>query len=124
MTQTGALNRGFVREVAERWPGWWAAEIFGPPHRETDVTPLMELHELLRALRIIRRRGSQVTTTKKGRSLQANPPALLQLLTNALIDGDSFDAACAELTAALLIAGTEVDYSDAIPGRDPADARD
>jgi hypothetical protein len=40
LTQTGALNRALVREVAERWPSWWAADLFGPPHREDDVTPL------------------------------------------------------------------------------------
>lgn len=117
LTQTGALNRAFVREVAERWPGWWAAEIFGPPHRETDVTPLIELDDLLRRLRLIRRRGSRVASTKQGRALRADPPALLQVLVNELFEGDGFETACAELAAALLIAGVEADYSDAIPER-------
>lgn len=38
LTQTGALNRALVREVAERWPSWWEADLFGPPHREDDET--------------------------------------------------------------------------------------
>jgi len=91
LTQTGALNRAFVREVAEHWPGWWAAELFGPPHRATDVTPLVELDGLLRALRLIRRRSSRVATTKRGRALQADPPALLQVLVNGLFEGETFD---------------------------------
>lgn len=33
LTQTGALNRALVREVAERWPSWWEADLFGPPRR-------------------------------------------------------------------------------------------
>ena len=34
LTATYALARAVVREAAERWPGWWDAELFGPPHRE------------------------------------------------------------------------------------------
>ncbi|MGP0035099.1 MAG: hypothetical protein ACLP4R_11080 [Solirubrobacteraceae bacterium] len=33
LTQTYALARVVVREAAERWPGWWNAELFGVPHR-------------------------------------------------------------------------------------------
>ena len=117
LTQTGALNRAFVREAAERWPGWWAAEVFGPPHREADVTPLLEIDGLLRAVRLIRRTGSRVASTKKGRAIQSRPPALLQILVSGLFEGDTFGTACAELAAALLIAGVKADYSDAIPER-------
>jgi hypothetical protein len=45
LTQTHALARVVVREAAERWPGWWDAELFGPPHRETDLAVLSALHE-------------------------------------------------------------------------------
>jgi hypothetical protein len=34
LTQTNALARSVVREIAERWPDRWNAELFGPPHRE------------------------------------------------------------------------------------------
>ncbi len=37
LTQTHALARAVVREAAERWPHWWHAELFGPPHREADL---------------------------------------------------------------------------------------
>jgi hypothetical protein len=59
LTQTGALNRALVREVAERWPGWWDPELFGAPDREDDLALLCELHGLLRGLRLVRRTGPQ-----------------------------------------------------------------
>ena len=66
LTQTGALNRALVHEAAERWPGWWNAEIHGPPHRETDVALLHELHHQLRHLRLLRRAGRRLLTTARG----------------------------------------------------------
>src|SRR2546425_6748320 len=44
-TQTYALARAVVREAAERWPHWWDAELFGPPHPEADVPVLQALHD-------------------------------------------------------------------------------
>lgn len=46
LTQTGALNRALVREAVERWPAWWRSDLFGPPNREDEVTPMHELHGL------------------------------------------------------------------------------
>src|SRR5439155_19801702 len=60
LTQTGALARSVVRDAAERWPSWWNAELFGPPHREADVAVLQALHEGLRRVRLLRRRGRQL----------------------------------------------------------------
>jgi hypothetical protein len=57
LTQTNALARAVVREAAERWPDWWDAELFGAPHREADLAVLSALHEGLRRLRLVRRRG-------------------------------------------------------------------
>jgi hypothetical protein len=45
LTQTNALARTIVRDIAERWPDWWNAELFGPPHREWDMPLLGALHE-------------------------------------------------------------------------------
>jgi hypothetical protein len=111
LTQTGALNRALVREVAERWPGWWAADLFGPPHREDDMTPLWELHQLLRNLRLLRRKGRRMLTTKRGRDLAADPPALLEALATELLRGEDFHEACAELAVALILDGALIDYS-------------
>lgn len=117
LTQTGALNRAFVREAAERYPQWWDAELFGPPHRETDVSRLNELHELLRTMGLLRRRGKRVFATKRARELAADPAALLVTLATELLAGDGFWPACAEYAAALMLAGSPIDFSDDLAHR-------
>ena len=117
LTQTGALNRALVREVAERWPSWWEADLFGPPHREDDVTPLWELHQLLRELRLLRRKGRRVRTTKRGRALADEPPTLLEALATELLRGENFYAACAELAVALILDGAPADYGETLAAR-------
>ena len=117
LTQTGALNRALVREVAERWPSWWRADLFGPPNRQDDMALLCELNELLRHLRLVRRRGHQIVSTARGRKLQADPSALLLALARELLAGEDFRAACAELAAALILDGTVASYSGALANR-------
>jgi len=117
LTQTGALNRALVREFAECWPDWWDADLFGPPHRETDVNRLWELHQLLRSLKLVYRRGGRIATSKRGRALQDDPPELLRMLAAALLEGDSFEADCANLVAPLLIAGVKAEYGTALAER-------
>jgi hypothetical protein len=112
LTQTGALNRTLVRDAAERWRGWWNAEIHGPPHRETDVSLLHELHHQLRRLRLLRRTGRRLVTTARGRELLADPSGLLLTIGSDLLAGDDFRAACAELAVALLLSGFEADWSE------------
>jgi len=80
LTQTGALARSVVRDAAERWPSWWNAELFGPPHREADVAVLQALHEGLRRVRLLRRRGRQLMATARGRALAWQPATLLSTL--------------------------------------------
>jgi hypothetical protein len=117
LTQTGALNRALVREIAERWPDWWDAELFGPPNRQDDLALLCELDELLRHLRLVRRTSRRIITTARGRQLQADPAALLVALATELLAGESFRAACAELAVALILDGFVTDYSDALADR-------
>ncbi|MGO9888405.1 MAG: hypothetical protein ACLP0L_10930 [Solirubrobacteraceae bacterium] len=112
LTQTEALNRALVREAAERWPGWWNAEIHGPPHRETDIALLYELHQHLRRLRLLRRKGHRLLTTARGRELLGDPPALLLAAATDLLAGDDFRAACTEPTVTLLLAGFEAEWSE------------
>lgn len=117
LTQTGALNRALVREAVERWSAWWRSDLFGPPNREDEVTPMHELHGLLRRLRLVRRIGKRVVVTARGRALQGNPPALLQALACELLVGESFRAACAELAVALMLDGVAADYGDGLAER-------
>src|SRR6266545_1577688 len=90
LTQTHALGRAVVREAAERWPSWWDAELFGPPHRETDLAVLHSLHDGLRRLRLVRRRGRRLVATARGRELAADPTALLSILADDLGASDPF----------------------------------
>ena len=114
LTQTGALNRAVVRGAAKRWQGWWNAEIHGPPHRETDVALLHELHWQLRRLRLLRRTGRRLLITARGRKLLADPPSLLLAVATDLLAGDDFQGAGAELAVALLLAGFKADWSEPI----------
>jgi hypothetical protein len=92
LTQTNALARVVVREAAERWPEWWNAELFGPPHREMDMALLEALREGLLRMRLVRRRGRKLLTTTRGRKLAADPIALLYELALDLGGGDQFAA--------------------------------
>ena len=105
LTQTYALARAVVREGAERWPGWWDAETFGPPHREADVRVLEELREGLRRMGLVRRRGRRLFSTKRGRELAQDPDALLRVLADDLGGGDEFAAVMAEAIADSLASG-------------------
>jgi Plasmid pRiA4b ORF-3-like protein len=103
LTQTHALARIVVREAAERWPGWWDADLFGVPHREADMALLGELREGLLRKRLIRRRGSKLLATAKGRKLAGDPIALLYELALDLGGGDLFTS---------MVAGVIVDELD------------
>lgn len=105
LTQTHALARAVVREGAERWPQWWDAELFGPPHREADVRVLEELREGLRRLGLVRRRGRRLLSTKRGRELAQDPPALLAVLADDLGGGDDFTGVVAGAIADALATG-------------------
>jgi Plasmid pRiA4b ORF-3-like protein len=97
LTQTYALTRVVVREAAGRWPGWWSAELFGVPHREADMALLEALREGLLRKRLVRRRGSKLLATARGRKLADDPIALLYELALDLGGGDLFTAMVANL---------------------------
>jgi hypothetical protein len=105
LTQTYALARVVVREAAERWPGWWNAELFGVPHREADMPVLEELREGLLRKRLVRRRGSKLLATARGRKLADDPIALLYELALDLGGGDLFTAMVASVVVETLEEG-------------------
>lgn len=109
LTQTFALARAVVREAAERWPEWWDAELFGPPHRELDVRRLGELHAGLKRLKLLRRRGRTLHATLRGRELMGDRGALLRVLLDDLGGGDAFGDMVAEVVVAELAAGAPVE---------------
>jgi hypothetical protein len=112
LTQTYALARAVVRDAALRWPGWWDAELFGPPHREADLAVLESLHEGLRRLRLVRRRGRRLLATVRGRDLAAAPGALLEVLSADLGAAHGFTESVA------------VAVVDALRGVEPCDWRE
>ncbi|WP_259315671.1 plasmid pRiA4b ORF-3 family protein [Capillimicrobium parvum] len=112
LTQTYALARVVVREAAERWPGWWDAELFGPPHREAELAVLEALHEGLRRLRLVRRGGRRLLTTARGRELAADPGALLQALAADLGAGDAFTESVAVAVLDALRGGESCDWRE------------
>jgi hypothetical protein len=99
LTQTHALARAVVGEAAERWPDWWNADLFGPPHREMDMALLEALHEGLRRRRLVRRRGRKLLATTRGRKLAAEPVALLYEFALDLGGADSFS----EMVASVVV---------------------
>lgn len=105
LTQTHALARAVVREAAERWPDWWDAELFGPPHREADVRVLQVLREGLRRVGLVRRRGRRLYSTKRGRELTQRPATLLRALADDLGGGDDFTEVVATAVADELALG-------------------
>ena len=60
---------------------------------------LGELREGLRRLGLVRRRGGRLLSTKRGRDLAQDPPALLDVLASDLGGGDEFTGVAAEAIA-------------------------
>jgi hypothetical protein len=58
-----------------------------------------------------------VLTTKRGRELAGEPPALLGVLATELLRGENFYAACAELAVALVLDGAPADYGETLAER-------
>ena len=90
LTVTYALARAVVREAAERWPVWWDAELFEPPHREAELPMLEELRDGLRRMKLVRRRARVLYATPLGRDLAADSDRLLRVLAADLGRGDPF----------------------------------
>lgn len=102
LTQTHALARAVVREAVELWPDWWDSEVIGPPYREAEVRVLELLHDGLRRLGLMRRRGRLLRSTSRGRELAGEPRALLLVLVDDLGGGDEFTAVVASAVVAEL----------------------
>lgn len=107
LTQTNALGRMIVRQVAQLWPYWWNAELLGEPHREAELAPLESLHAGLRRLHLIRRRSKKLFTTPRGRELLADPAAHHDVLAGDIAEADLFTETVADAAIARLSRGAE-----------------
>jgi hypothetical protein len=114
LTATYALARAVVREAAERWPDWWNAELFGPPHREDDLAVLGALHDGLRRLKLVRRRARKLHITARGRELADDAAALLRVLIADLGRGDPFTETVAATVTGKLAARAPCEHDDLV----------
>jgi hypothetical protein len=114
LTATYALARTVVREAAERWPDWWDADLFGPPHREAEVPVLEALHDGLRRLKLVRRRARRLYTTPRGRELMGEDAELISLLLGDLGGGDPFAAMIAQVVLDKLAAGASRSHDELV----------
>ena len=114
LTAMFTLPENMVREAVQRWPGWWHADLFGPPHREADVAVLKNLHQGLRRLKLMRRRGRLLVATPRGRELADDPAALLAVLVADLGRGDRFTTMVAKVVSARLSSGLPCAHDDLV----------
>jgi hypothetical protein len=98
-------SRGFARRQAEVAK----AALREPWDGEDGRSRLRAVH--------LRRKGRSVLTTKRGRELAGEPPALLEALATELLRGENFYAACAELVVALILDGAPADYGETLAAR-------
>lgn len=115
LTQTGALSRALVRAAVERYPRWWH-DRGDLPNREDEVGALRELDDLVRRMRLVRRKGRRLFLTARGAALRADPPRLLAECAGGLLSRKRFAAAVQELAAAVLLAERELEW-DALGAR-------
>ena len=109
LTQTGALPRALVREAVERYPDWWATDLFGPPHREAEICPLEELHTIVDELKLARPRKGILNLSPLGRTLLADPSALLARIAALIAAAGPLDADLA-LADLLTSDGSSLDF--------------
>ncbi len=107
LTQTGALPRSLVRAAVDRYPDWWDNGLFGPPHREAEIYPLEVLHTLVDELKLARPKRGVLKLGPHGRSLRADPAALLSTIASTIATtGGSTQL---DLALADLLSGDEQD---------------
>jgi hypothetical protein len=75
-------------------------------------------------MRLLRRSNRRLRTTARGPRLRQRPDDLLARCAEALLAGDTFEAAVGELAAALLLCGEPADADRLAEPIDPAIAAD
>lgn len=108
LTQTGALARAIVREAADRFPHWWDAEPFGPPHQEAELVLLETLDTLAREAGLLRKRKLRLLLTARAKAALENPATLIDAAAPHLYTGDPFAREVAELAGAVLLVEREL----------------
>lgn len=85
LTPSKAFKRRFVHWAAAQfeWPGYSEADLFAVNKvlNEIDFGPLMDLHDVMIALKIARHYKGQFKLTKAGESLDGHPGRLFGIIT-------------------------------------------
>ena len=85
LTPQKAFKRAFVNWAAERfdWPGYSKADLFAINKvlNEIDFPPLMDIHDMMIALKIGRHYKGSFKLTKAGRTLVGHPGRLFGIVT-------------------------------------------
>ena len=84
LTASGAMNRKFVHWAAVHfdWPGYTSDDLYSINKvlNETDMPPLLVVREMLKYLRLLRRRKDVLVPTQRGRDFLARPQAFFDLI--------------------------------------------
>jgi hypothetical protein len=100
LTQRGYLPTDLVRAGDERFH--WSL----PPYRassEAHLPPLMELHELVRAQRLVTKRRYDLRLSARGRALLMEPPRLFEAAALAWLGSHLYELVVGEICTAMLL---------------------
>ncbi|MBR8744599.1 hypothetical protein [Nocardiopsis sp. MG754419] len=100
LTQIGYISPGVVRSLCEEF-GWGTTP--DPPRSETDATQIIALHQVLRAMRAVRRSGRRLELTRRGQRLREDPVSLWQAATETLCRTGGIEQAAAETLLGILL---------------------
>ncbi|WP_267593866.1 hypothetical protein [Carbonactinospora thermoautotrophica] len=103
LTKTGRLPLSVVAPAAALF-GWTRER---PPRSEQEVTRLSAAFALLRAAGLVQIEHRRAYTTALGNRAIEEPAVLWRVALGEIFSGEGFDAAVAELAAALLLRYTE-----------------
>ena len=84
LTASGAMNRKFVHWAAAHfdWPGYTSDDLYSINKvlNEADMPPLLVVRDMLKHLRLLRRRKDVLVPTQRGRDFLARPQAFFDLI--------------------------------------------
>jgi hypothetical protein len=119
LTRAGNLPQALVRQSLHRFPSWAGAAAVAGAEAEVrgvaEVPRLAALHHLARDARLVRRGGSRVTLTKRGRAVRSEPELLWRAVAESVAAHRDFGAAVTEVVFALLLVEPLVDLAAIIP---------
>lgn len=107
LTDADYLPTAMVREVSERY-GWRMRFPDRPARSESELGELAELHELLRRVGAVRRRGKSLYVSSTGRAMREDPDTLWRTIAAGLSEA-GFVRAVAEVYTLLLLDGPQLD---------------